>query len=141
MSIQLKRARDHNIKELLKWKNDPVMRQFSIETQKEIEMEDHIKWFRRNKQNIYIIYDDIDYGDVRFDGDEVAIKVDPRFRGMGIGKKALELAKEMRDMMIAKIVDGNVASMRLFLSVGFKIIDHETENEIGYYILKYEVHK
>ena len=117
---------------LLNWKNDPVMRRFSIATHDEIKMEDHLKWLEKHLDEIYIICDHRDtYGDVRLEGNGIAIKIDPHFRGMGIGTKAIKLAQDMRDELIAFIVNGNVPSMRLFLGAGFKITGYRN----GYYIL------
>ena len=138
-SIRLRKATMEDADNLLKWKNDDTMRKFSIVTQDKIEMKDHIKWLRKHLDEIYIIGDD--YGDIRFEGDEIAIKIDKKWRGKGIGYDAIRIAKEMRDVIIAKVVDGNVASMRLFTGAGFKITGHEIENGIGYYILKYGLYK
>jgi RimJ/RimL family protein N-acetyltransferase len=134
-SIKLRPATMEDSDKLLEWKNDPVMRKFSIVTGDIIKKEDHIKWLRKHLDEIYIIEGDDLYGDIRFEGDEIAIKLDPKFRGQGIGRQALEIAKLMKDTIIAKIVDGNVASMALFTRSGFKVIDHQD----NYYILKYGI--
>lgn len=119
---------------LLEWKNDPTMRKFSIQTHEEIKLEDHLKWLEKHLSEIYIICSHRDtYGDIRFEGDEIAIKLDPKFRGMGIGKRALTLATMRRKHLIAKIVNGNIASMNLFISCGFKFKAYEE----GYYVLEY----
>jgi len=140
MYIRLRPAtiKDANI--LLEWKNDPTMRKFSIKTHDEIKLEDHLKWLEKHLSEIYIIedadnllYDGIAYGDIRFEGDEIAIKLDPKFRGAGIGSRALHLAMKMKKHLVAKIVNGNIASMNLFTSCGFKFKSYED----GYYVLEY----
>lgn len=130
-SISLRPATMDDAKNLLSWKNDPVMRQFSIVTHDEIKWEDHLKWLEKNLGKTYIITDGItDYGDMRIDDGEVAIKLDPQYRGQGIGYKALRIAA-VRPLK-AKIVDGNVASMHLFIKCGFNVVDHKD----NYYILE-----
>lgn len=134
--IKLRQATLADAQDLLKWKNDPLMRDFSIVSSKVIKETDHLKWLDKHIQDILIItYNGENCGDIRFDGNEVAIKLDEKFRGMGIAKKALLKALKGKENIIAKIVDGNVASMRLFQSCGFKVIDHQFNNK-GYYILK-----
>lgn len=134
---------------LFKWKNSYDMRRFSIVTTKIIKWNDHKKWLENNIKYIQIILFDRDttcyepcyepIGDVRIKNKEIAIKIDKRFRGSGIGHAVIEKVKT--DGLIAKIVDGNVASFRLFLKCGFKPIKHKQTMRdgklIGYYILKY----
>lgn len=134
--IKLRPATLADAQDLLRWKNDPVMRDFSIVSSEIIKEEDHLKWLEKHLKDILIItYNNESCGDIRFDRNEVAIKLDPKFRGKGIGKKALLKALKDKKDIIAKVVDGNVASMRLFQSCGFKVIDHQIQNK-GFYILK-----
>ena len=136
MCIKLRPATMDDARVLLNWKNDPVMRKFSIETHDEIKMEDHLKWLEKHLNEIYIICSHRDtYGDIRLEGNVIAIKLDPDSRGKGIGKKAIGLAQGIRDELVAYIVNGNVPSMRLFLGAGFKVTDY---NEDGYYILTWK---
>jgi len=75
-------------------------------------------------------------GDFRLDGDYVAIKLDSKFRGKGYGMEIINMVKRVG--MLAKIVDGNVPSMRLFIKCGFNVREHKVKNGVGYYILSYE---
>ena len=136
MCIELRPATMDDALVLFHWKNDPVMRRFSIVTHDEIKWEDHIQWLKKHLHEIFIICSHRDtYGDVRLEGNVIAIKLDPDSRGRGIGREAIGLAQDMRDELVAYIVNGNVPSMRLFLGAGFKITDY---NEEGYYILTWK---
>jgi RimJ/RimL family protein N-acetyltransferase len=122
---------------LLKWKNDPVMRKYSIVSNKAITKRSHIKWLEKNLDNIFILNDGTgDIGDVRLDEKYIAIKLAPEARGKGYGATAINHFKYPG--VLAKIVDGNVASMKTFINCGFNVIAHDIENDIGYYTLKYE---
>jgi len=127
MSIRLRPAIWLDGDMLLDWKNDPVMRRFSIVTRRKIRRRNHFKWLANHIHEIYIIENEngVAVGDIRLEGDSIAIKIDPRFRGLGFGGMAIKLAQKERDHLVAHIVDGNVASMRLFLGNGFKVVDHE----------------
>lgn len=133
--ISLREATMEDAKLLLEMKNDPVMRKFSIATNKKIKWQDHIKWLKKNLQYTYMIeYGGEPVGDIRIKDNEVAIKILDGYRGKGISKVILQSVCEKYDFLTAKIVDGNVPSMRLFLGCGFKPVDHKD----NYYILRYE---
>lgn len=119
---------------LLKWKNDPTMRKYSIVTHEKIKMADHLKWLKKNLKGIYIIGDN--FGDVRVSGKEVAIKLAPEHRGKGYALEALRAMDRRYKGLTAKIVDGNIASFRLFIKAKYMPIEHKVTNGVGYYILK-----
>lgn len=143
--ITIRQATLVDAENLLKWKNSYDMRRFSIVTTKIIKWNDHLVWLKKHLRNIYIIeyFNDLvdvsSAGSIRIDNDEIAIIIGEEFRKRGIALEAIESVK--RDGLIAKIVDGNVASFRLFLKCGFKPIKHKQTMRdgklIGYYILKY----
>lgn len=130
--------------DLLRWKNDPDTRQFAIVTHDEITADAHAHWMTKALANpdvrIYIVEaDGKACGDVRCEiysrHVEIAIKIDRWFRGHGIGATAINaigglIQNEFRSKLIAKIVYGNVASMRLFESCGYRVYSHGE----GYYI-------
>lgn len=116
---------------LLSLKNDPVMRKFAVVTHKKIKKAAHIKWLKKNISTICIIQDYKDeLGMFRIANGEVSINLHPKCRGKGIGSKVL--AQFCPKGVWAKIVDGNVPSMRIFLQNGFEIVDHKK----NYYVLK-----
>lgn len=131
----LRNATWEDAKFLFDLKNDKTVRKFSIVTQKKIKWEDHLEWYKKNMQYTYIIeWNGERCGDIRIKNLEIAIKLDPKFRGLGIGSDVLHLVTDKYGFLTAKIVDGNVPSMKLFTKYGFKVIDHKD----NYYILSYE---
>lgn len=129
-SIKLRQATIDDAKDLFRWKNDPITRKFSILTKEKIKWEDHLKYLSGNIGNFQIIIDgENSLGAIRIT-DEIAVWVDQRYRGQRVAYRAL--LQVIKPGMIAKIVNGNISSFRLFISLGFKPI---TYNE-GYYILR-----
>lgn len=112
---------------MLEWKNYSETRQFAIASHDEITKEAHYEWLKNNLQYFQIIGDGI--GAVRIQDNEVSIWVDRGYRGYGVAAMVLELVSEKG--MTAKIVDGNVASMRSFIKAGFIPTSHVD----NYYIL------
>lgn len=115
---------------LLKLKNDPAVRWNSIKTNRKIYKRDHMKWLkdRLKKDGYYMIeIGNQSIGTIRFDPKEIAILVHKDYRGKGIGTEALQTAlqKHTERPLFAKIVDGNIASFRLFLKMGFLPVDYE----------------
>ena len=131
--INLRKATKEDAKKLCDLKNDKVVRKFSIVTNSIIEWDNHLEWIKENLKYIQIIeYDGHFVGDVRIEDDEVAIKLNPAFRGLGFAKQVLNEVKY--NGMKAKIVKGNEASMKLFLGAGFEQKDFKK----GIYYLEYE---
>lgn len=116
---------------LLELKNDPVMRKFAVVSHKKITKTAHLEWLKDNVGGIFIITErGVRLGMFRIAQSEVSINLSPICRGRGIGSKVLK--KFCPRGVWAKIVNGNVASMRIFLSNGFQIVDYK-EN---YYVLE-----
>lgn len=114
---------------LLELKNDSVMRKFAVVTRARIKQKDHLIWLSKHLGEIRIATQNERIGMIRITkGNEVSINLHPKFRGKGLGSQVLKYCPKG---VWAKIVDGNVASMRLFLQNGFQIIDHEK----SYYVL------
>lgn len=130
--MKLRKATTEDSDFLLELKNDPVMRKFAVVTHKKIKKADHEKWLAKNLHTFSIVMVDGErMGMFRVTDDkEVSINLAPAARGKGLGAKVL---KRCPKGVWAKIVNGNVPSMRLFLNHGFKIVDYK-EN---YYVLEY----
>jgi RimJ/RimL family protein N-acetyltransferase len=134
MKITLRLATMADADDLLRWKNDPDTRKFAIVTHDEISREQHTQWMKAhiNDSNtlIHIIQcDGVSCGDIRFEFfktfAEVAIKLDPAYRGKGIATFVLrEATAGVQDVyhqpIMANIVYGNEASKRLFEKCGYK---------------------
>jgi len=114
---------------LLKWKNQADTRKYAIKTHKKISKKDHLKWLEKNLLGNWIIHSD--FGTVRLVDNEIAIRVATVAQGKGVGREAINHFKKRG--MTAKIVVGNIASLRLFINCGFKPIKYEK----GYYIFQY----
>jgi RimJ/RimL family protein N-acetyltransferase len=129
--ITIRQATNDDMEDMFRWKNDPITRQFAIKTHKKILWKNHVKWFEQNKFLVFIICQkNIKIGTVSI-VPEIRIIIDPEYRGQGFAFKALQYL--VQPGYIAKIVNGNIASMRLFLKLGFKPICY---NEAGYYIFQ-----
>ena len=134
---------DRNL--VFKWANDPITRANSLSS-KEIKIETHNKWFKSklqdNKCRFYLIksVNCIAVGMVRFeqlnDGNsyEVHYSIAPIYRGLGMGSHVLRDAIDAIYLKIGEVVivgrikKINVASERIFKSIGFKIVSEEDYN-------------
>ena len=121
---------------MLALKNDPQTRQFAIVSKEEIKREDHLEWLRLNISTMHVIekLTGEKVGAVRINKKgrqrEVSIWVDKDHRKLGIATKVLARL-EFLDTW-CKIVDGNTASMRVFVKAGFVPSGHVD----NYYILE-----
>jgi hypothetical protein len=55
----------------------------------------------------------------------ISITVNPLLRGCGNGKRCIEFLKKRYPHLLATVVVGNMAGLKLFVSCGFSIIDAE----------------
>lgn len=123
---------------LLSWRNDPLTRQMSLQTD-EIPRDAHMRWLERSlaaPDRILLIGEDsgtgVAVGMCRFDLDgrrraEVSIGVAPAQRGRGMGTAllaagiaAFQTARPDIDTLTAVIRSTNAASIRLFEAAGFR---------------------
>lgn len=120
---------------LFNLKNDLVVRKNAI-NKEEVGWETHMTWLAKaltdKDTKIWIIVSDEDefIGDLRIQNDEMSIRLVKEFRGKGLGSKVI---KEFSDPgMTAKICEGNIGSMNVFVSNGFRFIYYRK----GVYTLK-----
>ncbi len=103
---------------MLELKNDEATRRFAIATNDFIKKEDHYKWLESNIQYFQIIeFDGLRSGAIRIQDNEISIWIDKEIRGKGAAR--LVLQRKAAYGMVAKIVEGNIASMRAFIAAGF----------------------
>ncbi len=138
-TLRLRNVIQEDCELLWEWANDSTVRTASFSSNS-ILWEDHLKWFsnKLNSSNCYhfIAVNKLDQpiGQIRFDIDEelqsvVSISLASKQRGQGYGKLMLQMAIAELFQHVAVnhiqalIKPDNVASIRLFESVGFKIID------------------
>lgn len=136
--IRLRPATMDDADFLLKVKNDKDVRAHSIVTHDKIKKRNHMKWLRERltdgKTALFVIYKDGKMaGDVRFDGGretEISIRLLPQFRQKGIAT-AIVRTLSFPGMM-AKVVEGNIPSLNVFVTSGYKFRSYKD----GAYILE-----
>ncbi len=142
--IALRRATEADAEILLAWRNDPVTRQFSLQTE-EIAMADHRAWLAATLRDpdCRLLVGSIGaepVGTVRFDrrddgAQRVSIAVSPDWRGRSVGRALLRAAchEVAPSRLVAEIRDDNVASQRIFRGCGFRRSSHDEARGIGIY--------
>ena len=113
---------------MLEWKNYPETRKYAIASHDIITKEAHYKWLEENIQYFQVIGDMM--GAVRIQDGEVSIWIDKFWWGKGVASFVLDDVSEVG--MTAKIVEGNIGSMRAFINAGFKPIIYKD----NYYIFQ-----
>ena len=115
--------------------NDPIVRKNSINSEI-VTWEIHKDWFTKKLDDdcsfLYVIeYKDKPIGQVRFDIREpdadISFTLDERYRGRGFGTRVLqeaigEFITSCKNITIlnAKVKNDNVASIKIFLKLGFE---------------------
>lgn len=132
VDLQLRAATDDDCERLLDWRNDPVSVEFSL-SRRTVPRSEHQHWFTsvRDSPTTRIWVGEVSgraVGQVRIDlgadGADVAITVDPAQRRNGYGTRLIAaLQDECRRLgvrvLIARIDERNVASLRMFRACGF----------------------
>jgi len=138
MSITLREARQEDLPLMLAWRSNPVLYRWFKEQSGPLRWEDHLDWWTNHRANrmdwlIMLTTDSIS----RPVGSVVATRLDTGWPeigvwigeellwGGGIAKMALLLLEEWlvgqgHDMAVAKIMQGNERSLRLFAACGFE---------------------
>ena len=122
---------------MLEFKNYPETRKFAIASHDEIKMEDHIKWLSENLQYFQVFQDEFENeisGAIRIQDGEVSIWVDNLHWKQG--RATFILQRLARKGMQAKIVEGNVGSMKAFIRAGFEPVHYVNASTCNYYIYK-----
>lgn len=106
---------------MLELKNDNDTRNYALATIEAIKRDDHIRYLEENIQYFQVIEDGGTImqrvGALRIQDNEISIWVSPKFRGMGYATSAIK--KVRKNNMTAKIMSGNLPSMRAFIKAGF----------------------
>jgi len=121
--------------DLFKWRNHPVIRENSFNTEP-VSRDEHERWFQRkikdqNSQIYIACFDDNKIGIVRFDetGDviKVSVMLNPDYFGKGLGSEIIRLGAErfIREKnpckpVIAEIKKDNTVSIKAFQKAAFK---------------------
>jgi UDP-2,4-diacetamido-2,4,6-trideoxy-beta-L-altropyranose hydrolase len=127
---------------LFEWRNDPTTYQYCLSS-KEVKWEDHLNWLDKviasDDVFLFIIDDNgRPVGQVRFNvyGDraEISITIGAKFRGKGLGSKAISHAiyeflgnNSNIESITARIRHENKASIDMFQKLGFSVENQDDE--------------
>ncbi|HEX2787455.1 MAG TPA: GNAT family N-acetyltransferase [Ignavibacteria bacterium] len=153
--MKIRKANINDLDLYFEWANDDVTRANSINPEK-IKYENHVKWFKNkindNDSFLYIVSENDNHiGQIRFELKDdgyyhIDYSVDVKMRGMGYGKKILELAmNELKNdipgkaILIALILEYNLPSLKTFRGYGFKEVGSVDINHRKYIKLIFEI--
>lgn len=147
MSISKRNASLGDAAVLLEWRNSPISRKFSQNSEL-VKIEDHLEWFldrlgRIRLEPFFMFEQDhklvgMSRLDFEFQSEDefvISILVDPNQLSKGIGTKILNITCETlfnlhpNHTIVAKIHKGNLISQKLFANAGF-----ELQNPIGDFV-------
>lgn len=116
---------------MLKLKNYHETRKFAIKSKNKIRLEDHLKWLSKNLKYFQIIeYSNKRAGAIRVENKEVSVWLDRAMRRKGIATQAVDSVS--KNGYFAKIVTGNIPSMRVFIACGYSPVSFSA----GHYVFK-----
>ena len=146
--MRIRSIKEEDSKEIFIWRNDELSRNMFIDS-KVITFKEHEEWFKKalNDKNIDFFIgenEDCKLGIVRFNFNsknkfsEISINMNPAMRNKSYGKElllnAIKLYSSKKNCILrAKIKIKNEISIRLFKSLGFKVISKNSEfYNLGY---------
>lgn len=144
--LKLRKIEKSDSELILNWRNNPQIYKYLLSPNPVME-EEHESWFKlqlaNNKVGFYIAYyGDIPCGAIRFDFNndlseaEVGIYIDPMFFGKGLGSSLLNLGeqkvkeKSKSIKLMARVLEENTASKKMFLKNDYKIKQITLEKEV-----------
>ncbi len=121
---------------LLRWRNDPETRKNSVQSDL-IQRSEHEEWLKQTIQSVqkelYIAeLEGTSIGSIRFDLNadhswELSWTVAPEARGKELGTQMVSEAVRMKKArIISKVKSANVASQKIALKAGFRLIKSES---------------
>lgn len=147
MTIKSRPVRDGDLKQIYEWRNNPLVRKNSFQTD-EIKWEEHFSYWTKRMQNTdcysyIVLLDQTDLGLIRIDKKnnssyEVNILIAPESQGKGYGIMAIDKTKKIAiklkiKKLMARVKPDNFASQKIFEKNGF--IEKERNKEVIYYYL------
>jgi L-amino acid N-acyltransferase YncA len=150
MTIGFRAAEKSDSKLIWHWRNDPVTRSMSRQTD-EVPLADHEKWFAQSlvneKRTLWmVLLAGKPIGVVRFDKlegrqIEISINLTPEIRGKSLGGLILSQASQEfqatqmadEETLIAAIRFENIASVKSFEKAGYKL-QEKLDQDWGHYI-------
>ena len=147
-SLSLRKVSGNDIELLFKWVNDPVVRA-NTRNPKSVTWWEHSAWFKEKlaapNTYMYILTEQKhNIGIIRFDKKDkkfiISYSIDKTYRGQGLGK--LILIEGLRKLsltvhqphFIAQVKQGNIASEKIFNTLGFRLTGKEFINNIKFNI-------
>jgi RimJ/RimL family protein N-acetyltransferase len=147
VKVLLREAKYKDVELILKWRNNPFVWQGSYSQNQQnrpITWYEHWQWWcgRVFWQTFIILVDDKDIGYINIsklnkDKPEIGIAIgETELWGKGIGKQALNLAIEWikengYKTVYAGVLKDNERSLKLFNSIGFKVVGDAREGELA----------
>lgn len=125
MNLTIRPAELEDAQALAEWRNDPLTRAMSKNTNS-VAWEDHCAWVKRriaaDTPTLFVALDDgVRVGTFRIDDDEISYTIAPERRGMGYAKAMLALAREMFGPLRAEIKAENTASIKAAEAAGHTV--------------------
>jgi len=131
--LNLRPARPEDIRLVLRWANDPVVRKVSF-TRSPVDVREHEAWFRRmlSARDRHLLVAECGgraIGQIRFEpngsGRMVSVSVAGAYRGLGLGSRLIDLACRQElargeGPLVAYVVKENIASIKAFTRAGFR---------------------
>ena len=140
----LRKATIDDAQLLFDWTNDYEVRATAV-IKKKIEWDEHVNWLtnklQNNQSHIYILIDDNNenIGVIRFDKNNdafvISYSIDKLHRGKGMGYLILQfgikkiLKKEPQCKFVASVQTNNIASIKIFEKLGFRLEKTEVVKE------------
>lgn len=134
--MKLRTVEEKDCQLLFRWANDPDVRKNAFKSQK-INWKSHVSWFKDKINNpstiIFILEkDNCPIGQVRYDYNKeenlwiLDYSIDIQFRGMGLGKKIIELSlNQISGTVTANVKEDNIPSCNIFEKLGFQEMGKE----------------
>lgn len=159
MIISLRKATVEDSDDIYCWRNDPVTREQSF-VKRRVSYKEHLQWFRKALEDPNkVFYMGVNNkgekcGVVRFDiinelCAEINVNVAPEKRGKGISSKlilnssTLFFSETKRKLILARIKEKNIASIKAFQKVGFRELFHykgeKGEKVFAFILLAFQV--
>jgi len=141
VDTELRPVWNMDCKLLFEWAIDEDTRKNSLKPEP-IRWEDHVVWFYKKLNNpfckMFILEeDDQPIGQIRYDKVDkhwqVDFYIDKTFRGLGFGKKIVELSRaKIPGPILAIVKQENVSSCKVFEKLGF--VRKKVENGLMHYM-------
>ena len=139
MKIQIRKASVKDARFFYELRNEKEVRKNFFNT-KDIKYNDHLKWYKNKlkKKNVIflvaLIGDSKKIGTIRYETDKIftniSINISKKFRNLGYGSKIIKKSEKFlkkKLIIISRIKNKNIASVKIFKKNKFKIIKNDND--------------